>query len=160
MVSVSFDDRAVADFFDEQVDRGRHPTQFARIWLHTHPGRCPLPSFIDEETFARVFGQTEWAVMFILARKGGTYCRLQFHIGPGGAVELRDEVDYGQSFVGSNQTSWEAEYRAKVHPLPDRLPGLQTALTNSLARENIASERGRGAKNHQSVWDEEDLYDF
>ena len=36
-VSAEFDDAAVADFFDEQVDLGRRPEQVARIWLHTHP---------------------------------------------------------------------------------------------------------------------------
>ena len=38
----------------------------------------------DEETFARVFGRTDWAVMFILARQGQSYARLRFHVGPGG----------------------------------------------------------------------------
>ena len=37
-VSVVFDDASAADFFDRQVDQGRHPQQFGRIWLHTHPG--------------------------------------------------------------------------------------------------------------------------
>ena len=43
-VSVSFDDQAVADFFDRQVDLGRRPEQFGRTWVHTHPGDCPQPS--------------------------------------------------------------------------------------------------------------------
>ena len=34
-VSVVFEDAAVAEFFDEQID-GRRPEQFARIWIHTH----------------------------------------------------------------------------------------------------------------------------
>jgi hypothetical protein len=32
-VSVKFDDEAVADFFDEQVDQGRRPDEFARVML-------------------------------------------------------------------------------------------------------------------------------
>ncbi|MHC4582511.1 MAG: hypothetical protein ACYS14_13730 [Planctomycetota bacterium] len=40
-VSVKFDDSAVADLFDDQVDLGRKPEQFARIWLHSHPGDSP-----------------------------------------------------------------------------------------------------------------------
>jgi proteasome lid subunit RPN8/RPN11 len=52
-VSVQFDDAAVADYFDRCVDQGYHPSQFARLWLHTHPGSCPLPSGTDEETFAQ-----------------------------------------------------------------------------------------------------------
>jgi len=42
--SVAFDDQAVADFFDRQVDLGRHVSCFARIWLHTHPGNFAEPS--------------------------------------------------------------------------------------------------------------------
>ena len=70
VASVAFDDQAVAEFFDEQVDLGRKPEQFARIWVHTHPGNSPEPSGTDEATFCRVFGRTNWAVMFILARYG------------------------------------------------------------------------------------------
>jgi len=42
VASISFDDLAVADFFEAQVDLGRKPEQFARIWLHTQSGQlCP-----------------------------------------------------------------------------------------------------------------------
>ena len=34
-VTVEFDDDSVADFYDEQVDLGREPNCFSRIWLHT-----------------------------------------------------------------------------------------------------------------------------
>ena len=61
-MSVAFEDEAVADFFDQQVDRGLRPAQFARIWVHTHPGGWPEPSLTDEETFQKVFGRTDWAV--------------------------------------------------------------------------------------------------
>jgi len=42
--SVAFDDQAVADYFDRQVDAGRKVCQAGRIWVHTHPGSCPQPS--------------------------------------------------------------------------------------------------------------------
>ena len=62
-VSVAFQDESVADFFDDQVDAGNAPNQFSRLWIHTHPGDCPQPSLTDEETFERVFGRAEWALM-------------------------------------------------------------------------------------------------
>jgi len=37
-VSVRFDDSAVADFFDQSVDRGLSPARCGRLWCHTHPG--------------------------------------------------------------------------------------------------------------------------
>ena len=114
--SVAFDDQAVADFFDRQVDEGRTPEQFGRIWVHTHPGNFAEPSLTDEETFARVFGRTDWAVMFILARGGQSYARLRFHVGPGGDVDLPVAVDYSRPFAASDHAAWQAEYLACVEP--------------------------------------------
>ena len=58
-VSVAFDDQAVADFFDRQVDEGRRPEQFARAWVHTHPGNSPQPSPTDEDSAPDVSGQAQ-----------------------------------------------------------------------------------------------------
>ena len=116
-VSVAFDDAAVADFFEEQVDQGRKPGQFARIWLHTHPGSSPAPSSTDEETFDRVFGSCDWAVMFILAKGGKTYARLRFNVGPGGHSVIPVEVDYHVEFAGSDHGDWQLEYDLNIHPL-------------------------------------------
>jgi hypothetical protein len=117
VVTVAFDDDAVADFFDDQVMEGRRPEQFARIWLHTHPGDSATPSCTDEETFARVFGPSDWAVMFILAKGGQTYARLHFNTGPGGHLLIPVMVDYSQPFEGSDHPGWEDEYDAHIQPL-------------------------------------------
>jgi hypothetical protein len=118
-VSAELDDGSVAEFFDAQVDAGRRPEAFGRLFLHTHPGNSPKPSATDEETFARVFGPTDWAVMFILARGGQTYARLRYNTGPGIDVELAVEVDFGQAFEGSDWKAWYAEYAAHVDmPVP------------------------------------------
>ena len=114
--SVSFDDEAVADFFDAQVDAGRKPEQFARIWLHSHPGDSPQPSSIDEETFYRVFGTCQWAVMFVLAQNDKSYARLRFNVGPGGQVVIPVEVDYRPPFAASDRDAWETEYQANIRP--------------------------------------------
>ena len=114
MASVSFDDDAVADFFESQVDAGRKPEQFARCWLHSHPGDSPQPSTVDEETFERVFGRCEWAVMFVIGRGGKTYARLRFNVGPGGEAVIPVEVDYGRKFGPSDHEAWEAEYRSNI----------------------------------------------
>ena len=112
--SFVFDDAAVADFFDQQVDASRKPAQFARILIHTHPGDSPTPSGTDEENFQRVFGGCEWAVMFILAQAGKTYARLRFNVGPGGEVLIPVQVDFSQPFSGSGHQAWEAEYQANI----------------------------------------------
>ena len=116
-VSVKFDDEDVGRFFDAQVDRSRKPEQFARLWLHTHPGDSPAPSATDEETFKRVFGNCQWAVMFVLAQDGSTYARLSFNVGPGGQILIPTDVDYSHEFGPSSRDSWEAEYSAHVRAL-------------------------------------------
>lgn len=113
-VSVRFDDEAVADFFDAQVDAGRKPEQFARLWLHSHPGDSAEPSVIDEETFERVFGGCQWAVMFVLARNNHAYAKLSFNVGPGGHVLIPNAVDYSHEFGPSDHEKWDAEYIANI----------------------------------------------
>lgn len=117
-VSVEFDDDAVAELFEDQVDAGRRPEQFARLWCHTHPGHSPAPSPLDEETFERVFGNCDWAVMFILAKGGQTYARLRFRAGPGGEIEIPVAVDYASPFPGSDASAWELEFETHIHPEP------------------------------------------
>lgn len=118
-ITVAFDDAAVADFFDEQVDRGLPVERFSRIWLHTHPGNSPHPSGVDEATFARVFGTFHWSVMFILAKGGATYARLQYRYGPGGAWEIPVAVDYALSFPASDHGAWRSEFEQAVEIEPD-----------------------------------------
>ncbi len=110
VVSVEFDDDSVADFFDQQVDAGRQPEQFARIWIHTHPGASPFPSGTDEETFKRCFGGVDWAVMHIIAEEGNTYTRARFNVGPGTERRLRSRVEFSQEFPASDHEEWFMEY--------------------------------------------------
>jgi len=111
---VAFDDLAVADFFEEQVDQERHPEQFARIWIHTHPGESAEPSFVDHKTFARVFGPCDWAVMFIIARGGECFAELHWKQGGPASIPLNVEVDYSASFLASDEALWATEYDANV----------------------------------------------
>lgn len=117
IISVEFGDAAVADFFDEQVDAGLPPERFFRLWLHTHPGDSAQPSSVDEETFERVFGRCEWAVMAILAKEGQTYARLRFNAGPGGQIEIPMRIDYARPFAAADPDGWLREYERCVHAL-------------------------------------------
>jgi hypothetical protein len=152
---VSFDDEAVADYFEDQVQAGVHPEQCGRIWLHTHPGSNPEPSATDENTFTRVFGGCHWAVMFILARDGSTYARLRFGVGPGGEMVVPVEIDWQQPFAGSDHEAWEAEYQANIEieqpPASiggevgstfDDLPPDLGPLQRQEAMEILAADRG------------------
>ncbi|MBT3201336.1 MAG: hypothetical protein HN350_15655 [Phycisphaerales bacterium] len=73
-----------------------------------------LASGTDEECFQRVFGGCDWAVMFILARGGKTFARLQHNTGPGGRINIPIDVDYAAEFVGSDHEAWCVEYAQNV----------------------------------------------
>lgn len=123
--SVEFDDAAVADYFDDCADREIPPARCGRIWIHTHPGNSASPSLTDEETFERVFGHCDWAVMVIVARGGATYARLRFSAGPGGQLLLPVQVDWerlSQDLLAAEGQldelfgGWFDEYGRNVHP--------------------------------------------
>jgi len=137
VATVSFDDDAVADFFEAQIDAGRRPEQFARVWCHTHPGDSPQPSMVDVETFERVFGRCEWAVMCVLARGGKSYARLRFNIGPGGETLIPVEVDWRQAFGPSDHKAWEEEYKANILPA-------SWSQTWGLEQASFGAQEGRG----------------
>jgi hypothetical protein len=121
--TVLFDDVAVADYFDACVDAGLSPECFARIWIHTHPGASAEPSHTDEQTFARVFGDCDWAVMAILAREGECYARLRFNVGPGGELRLPIDVTYDLAFPATDRTAWAEQYVECVStPTPNEEP--------------------------------------
>jgi hypothetical protein len=124
-VTVSFDDQSVADHFEDCAAVGIQPTRCGRVWVHTHPGLSPNPSGVDEETFARVFGNCDWAVMAIVARGGASYARLSFSAGPGGDVMIPMVVDWGalpqeiQNREGSLDElfgGWLDEYGSRIFP--------------------------------------------
>ena len=118
IASISFKDEAVAEFFERQVDDGRKPEQFCRIWLHTHPGESCEPSSVDEETFRRVFGRCEWAVMFVVGKTSKTHARLRFNVGPGASIMLPVDLDYRGPFEGTDVEAWKAEYDAHIKAEP------------------------------------------
>jgi len=113
---VSMDDVGVADFTEDMVDNGLQPFQFLRIWIHTHPGSSPIPSGQDEDTFNEVFGDCHWAIMFILAKEGKTYCRLRWQLehGPRGTMEIDHSVDFQYPFAASDHDAWDDEYEDTV----------------------------------------------
>ena len=82
------------------------------------PDDCPSPSSVDEETFARVFGGCDWAVMFILARGGATYARLRFNTGPG--AKAREDIYDSVPSIGPDGTIYIGSYDHHVYALnPD-----------------------------------------
>ena len=150
VVSVDFQDHSVADFFDQQVDAGRRPEQFARIWIHTHPGASPSPSATDEDTFARCFGGVDWAVMHIIAEEGNTYTRARYNVGPGGEKRLRCRTDFDQEFPAADHDAWFVEYCENVTSY-EPFPQSQHRLCDSNWWDQAASATKRWNGNYAEV---------
>lgn len=124
--TVAFDDDSVADLFEDQLAAGFHHPQFARIWWHTHPGSSPHPSNVDETTFREIFGRGTWAVMFILAKGGATYCRLTFFPQPGfpgHTMEIPVEYETEPNVIPKE---WEDLYVATVETERGSWPSTRT----------------------------------
>ena len=161
-----FDASATADFFDQQVDAGRNPCEFARIWLHTHPGDSPQPSGTDERVFAEVFGRCDWAIMFILARSGKTYCRLKFNTGPGGVIDTPVVVDYSEPFQGSDFEAWKKEYDTNIQQqiaTPSQVFGFnqpQIALSKGIFGGKLPAIVSPASENHDDDADEDIFNDL
>lgn len=117
---VKFDDEAVANFFEDQVEAGKHPSQFGRIWLHTHPGASPFPSGVDEDTFKKAFGNCDQAVMFIMAENGPVYARLRK-----GEDEffLNVDIQFDAEYRKLDPEAWKKEFAENIHAVAWREAG-------------------------------------
>lgn len=113
--SVDFNDDALADFMEDQAGAGLRMDQFARVWIHTHPGSSPQPSCVDETTFDTIFGRPEGqTIMFILARGGDTYCRMKINTGFAGEMLIPVCIDVRAPFPATDIVAWEEEYDQTV----------------------------------------------
>lgn len=108
------DTNALADYQDLMLDEGIAIWQSARVLIHSHPGNSPQPSGNDEDNFRDAFSHPDWAIMFILADMGKSYCRLKINVGPGITKELKVVIDWSIPFEGSNHKSWQLEYDTNV----------------------------------------------
>jgi hypothetical protein len=140
-VTVKFADEAVADHFDNYVDLGYEVERFARIWVHTHPGTSASPSSTDEETFARCFNSSSWAIMFILAQGGETYARLALNAGPGGDLMLPVEIDFSRAFAATDEPGWEQEYLQSVEEEKFLVPRREERLLLDAARSPLGQDQ-------------------
>jgi hypothetical protein len=169
-MTVEFDDSSVADHVDECLDRGIGPARCGRIWIHTHPGSSPAPSMVDGLTFARAFGDCDWAVMAIIARGGASYARLRFGAGPGGSTIIPFNVDwerFPQDLLDNEGrmqeliSGWLDEYGSRVHPVSfcDRASGSFEQQVMELLDARQSSALTSVDKRFEQVDPLDELYD-
>lgn len=112
--TLEFDTKDSMEFVERMTDKGLSPFQHSNIFWHSHPGNCPNPSIVDENNFNKNFSHPDWAIFFIIARGGSTYCRVRHNIGPGIEVTISTEIDYSHPFPASDHKAWDEEYKEKV----------------------------------------------
>ena len=98
----------------------------------------------DDETFARVFGRSDWAMMFILACEGQSYGRLRFNVGPSADVEIPTSVDYAHPFGGREPDAWEQEYLENIQPhesVRGTSPVLEPVIVSPICRARMLRPR-------------------
>jgi len=128
--SVEFSGDGVADYYEDCIELGLQPNQYARIWIHTHPMGVYKPSALDEKTFKEVFGKCDWAIMYILTKDQRDYCALQYNKIPSHRVELTgNRVDFSIPFCESRQEEWAEEYKKNVKEKVFKKATIQTVVT-------------------------------
>lgn len=151
-VYTEFKDDGLGLFFEKKVDEGLMPEEFGRIWCHTHPGISATPSGKDETTFANEFAGPDWAIMFILAKKGEMTCRLRWRPNPAVAHVVPIETckmevpvvfpDWSAPFRASDIEAWKAEYTANFHRRTYQSNPTNTTHTQNAAGVWVPSTTG------------------
>jgi len=112
--------KGIVDLFDKLSGpakfggMGISPGRYGRVWIHTHPGFSSEPSGTDWATFREVFGDKDWAIMFIMGKGKEATCILRIEQVAGGHFRIPWEVDWDYEFPGSNFEAWDKEYDDKV----------------------------------------------
>lgn len=113
--AVNFDEDKLPGFYEDMVDAGMSLPQFSRIWIHTHPFDGATPSAVDESTFRDVFGNNDWAVMFILANSGKTTSRFRANVSQLNIEQdINWRIEWKTPFPAADPSAWEQEYVARV----------------------------------------------
>jgi len=107
--TTEMDDESLSELGEAMTKKRVVPWRYTRVWIHTHPGESPTPSSKDWETFREIFGRSNWAIMFVLAKGGQTHCQM---------VLRSDRWELYQTIPCKVLTpvgrEWEEEYRAKI----------------------------------------------
>ena len=116
IVTTDMDSDGIDAYFDRMDALDKERMECGRVWIHTHPGDCPIPSCTDRNTFARVFGQCSWAVMFIISKSRKWHAEMAVGFPVMATIEIPVSIEWGCTFGGVNRQAWLDEYRNNVRP--------------------------------------------
>lgn len=158
-VSTRFDSEDLLDLQERLgIGQGLSCSRFLRVWIHTHPGHSAQPSGKDEETFAQQFADASWALMFILARDGQTYCRIRIGWPPDpvSVIEVpfdwTTDVDWGRFPADVDATSLDALQETWSQELAERVKTEAIAYSSYLIdTDSFWSKSGAGRDREEPV---------
>ena len=113
--TVDFDDDGNTKFCTEMVEAGFDFSQFQKIWIHTHPGDCSLPSSVDIDTFKRMvdsLSPEDYAIMFIIAQNDTATAKMAYKSSSIGVIISDLAVEYEVS--DKNNKDYDQEYDSLV----------------------------------------------
>ena len=113
-VSVAFDMDNVSDLYADMSEKNRPMEEFARVWIHTHPGSSATPSGTDENTFMTNYGTCNWSVMFILAKSGATTACLRLKTPQKLDIQLGVGIDWTVPFDATDEVEWKSHYAQSI----------------------------------------------
>lgn len=131
-VSFDLDPDDLTKDVEHTLDMGLSPWQTHNILCHSHPGDSPSPSLTDEKNFVKAFSHPHWAIMFIVAEGGDSYCRMKINVGPGVVKTIKVAIDWKQSFNGTDISAWEEEYNEKVTEIKFLMTGKKDVASSIL----------------------------
>lgn len=149
------DDEGIAEFAEEMADLGWHPSEFLRIWIHTHPKMGADPSGTDLNTFRDVFANTDWGLMYILSKTNKETATLKFNVPGVGILTAPIEIKHpteAEIFAAIKDglvtqedfVHWEAEHKKYVRTRTYST-GYQTGHTGNTARQgNVVTTFSKG----------------
>lgn len=114
--TVELDDEALAEYVEDQVALGRHPSECLRIWIHTHPSKSTTPSNTDWEMFKEKFTECDWSLMAIMGSDGDTSeGHLWITYPDCGFITLPSiEIEWSLPITEANPEDWAKELKEKV----------------------------------------------
>lgn len=112
--TVEFDGLDIARFWAECDQKGMVPAQYTRIWVHTHPGNSATPSGVDHNTFDRYWGNSDWAIMMVVAQDDSYTIKLRYNVGIPADFAIKLHITYDIDFPATDKTAWDKEYAEKV----------------------------------------------
>ena len=166
-VSFDLDQNDIAEYVERMTDNGLPAWAYMNILCHSHPGNDPSPSGVDEDNFEEAFSHPHWAIMFIIAKNGETYCRIKTNVGPGVTKELNVTIDYGETFPGTDIKSWNEEYKSNVTEVKFLMTGAEDVCFSDQddpmwwnEEEEIWENSNKASENAQNNLPNEDMEDI